>query len=52
MDEGGALTTTQIDDLVMLVRYGSWRGLQAYVEAEDSPQLNSRRLSSSSTSQR
>ncbi len=33
IDEGGALTTPQIDDLVMLIKYGSWREVQAYVEA-------------------
>jgi mono/diheme cytochrome c family protein len=33
IDEGGALTTTQIDDLVTLIQYGSWRDVQAYVAA-------------------
>ena len=32
IDEGGALTTPQIDDLIMLIQQGSWRDVQAYVE--------------------
>jgi glucose/arabinose dehydrogenase/mono/diheme cytochrome c family protein len=34
IDEGGALTSTQIDDLVTLIQYGSWRDVQAYVSAQ------------------
>jgi glucose/arabinose dehydrogenase/mono/diheme cytochrome c family protein len=34
LDEGGALTTTQIDDLVTLIQYGSWRDVQSYVAAQ------------------
>jgi glucose/arabinose dehydrogenase/mono/diheme cytochrome c family protein len=33
IDEGGALTTPQIDDLVTLIKYGSWRDVQSYVAA-------------------
>ena len=32
IDEGGALTTPQIDDLITLIQKGSWRDVQAYVE--------------------
>jgi glucose/arabinose dehydrogenase len=34
IDEGGALTSTEIDDLVTLIQHGSWRDVQAYVEAK------------------
>ena len=34
LDEGGAFTDAQIDNLVTLIKYGDWRMVEAYVEAE------------------
>lgn len=35
IEEGGVLTRTEIEDLVILIQYGDWQAVQRYVIAQD-----------------